>query len=99
MARRRLLPTLTPARIRWLRKLRAAPGTERTGHGIVAYDCMRLGWTQWRFRDVEGEYLSEAEAVERFGQQMWNRVEVAGEMLTQAGQDLLDNIQGGPSDG
>lgn len=39
-------PTLTAARLAWLRKLATGTARQRP-HGRTGFDCYRLGWTDW----------------------------------------------------
>lgn len=41
-----LRDNLTPARLSWLKQLRDV-GPAKRRKGRVAFDCMRLGWTEW----------------------------------------------------
>ena len=62
MRERRIRPTITPARIAWLRKLRDE-GPAVRAKSVVGYECMKLGWTDWLVRDREtGAVLTLAEA-------------------------------------
>ena len=54
-----LHPYHTEKRQKWLEKLLEKPGTNRAGTGVVAFQCMSLGWTDW-VEDMSGERLTEA---------------------------------------
>lgn len=48
----------TDKRHEWLAKLRDAPGTQRAGRSHTAFACMRMGWTQWVDKSLNGEILT-----------------------------------------
>lgn len=50
--RRVLRPRATTGRLEWLRAV-ANDATAKRQRGSVGYDCMQLGWTQWRY-DADG---------------------------------------------
>ena len=84
-----LRPTLTKKRLQWLQLLLLGPrerGANRTG-----YDCMRLGWTEWNYRDQQGREMTAAEAKARFGDEYWMHCTMFGERLTPAGRKLAMN--------
>lgn len=51
MTRPRLFATRTPARQAWLERLEHSPAV-RTASGQTAFHCMRLGWTEYRKREL-----------------------------------------------
>jgi len=81
-------PTYTVKRHSWLAQLADEP-TRRSGQGRTAFDCMELGWTEWAYRDREGNVLNHKAAREKYGD-AWNKnCEEVGEMLTTVGREIL----------
>jgi hypothetical protein len=96
----RISEKVTPSRLAWLRQLERE-GTAQCARGQVAFQCRKLGWTQWAQTDGK-ETISRAEFLERFpwgaheddatsraciaARDAW---EFCGEMLTDAGRAIL----------
>lgn len=77
---------LTPARRAWLEHLARVGHASRT-RGVVAFQCMKLGWTEWALRDTDrGDIISMDEAKDRYGDASWDRTTTVGEMLTPEGK-------------
>ena len=84
-------PVLTEKRRQWLEKLQRHTVASYAGKGPVRFHCMRMGWTQWAYRDnATGEVMTSEEARKRYGvPRWWDHVTNIGEMLTDAGRDVL----------
>jgi hypothetical protein len=62
MRRRRTLDTRTLPRMRWLELLEQSPqirSVHNGGRSKVAFSCMRLGWTQYKKRELHELYPKE----------------------------------------
>lgn len=51
---------MTSSRAQWLRKLLAGPAKRRST--VVAFQCMQLGWTDWR-KEPDGRFIPGAREV------------------------------------
>jgi len=64
---RRVRPTITVERRRWLRQLRDEGPAKRKDRSRSGYDCMTLGWTEWSVLDLSNqERLTWGEAQARY---------------------------------
>ena len=78
---------LTPKPLAWLKRLTIGPANRPRGR--TGYDCMTAGWTEWNYVDAQGRSMTADEAKDRFGDQYWNRTNIAGERLTEHGWKLV----------
>jgi hypothetical protein len=83
-------PRMTAKRFAWLKLLEIVSAIRSRSR--VGYDCMQLGWTEWNYVNTECEAMTGPEAKERYGEQWWNRVQIKGERLTDAGREALKNV-------
>jgi len=75
--------------LQWLHLLEVKPGSVR--HTRTGYVCMQRGWTQWDYRDSQGEMISLAEAEKQWGKpDMWAHIVGNGERITDAGKAILE---------
>lgn len=88
----RILPTLTPGKLAWLRQLER-DGRGHRPKGNVGRNCMVNGWTDWIVRDRRGggELLfNQSRALITAGSATNDDFEFTGdEILTDAGRKLL----------
>lgn len=79
----------TALMLQWLHLLELKPGSSRQ-RSRSGYLCMQRGWTEWNYRDRQGEEMTQVEAEKRYGFKYWEHVRIHGERLTDAGLAVLD---------
>lgn len=80
---------LTPARKTWLETLAVAPAKRHRSR--VAFDCMKLGWTEWCYMREDGSPITAEEAQHEFGKDWFMKVRVNNnERLTAEGRRILE---------
>lgn len=89
---RRIRPGPTKARLAWLRLVDRYP-THPPPRGPVAYQCYQLGYTESRV-SIDGELMAWSDAVRRDIPGWRDRFLYRGEVLTDAGRQLLREADG-----
>ena len=82
---------LSPGRRAWLERL-AREGVADRPRGRVGCDCMRAGWTEWAWRDLDTGEIFGTDALTAkhgAGNVPWAAYETIGERLTSAGRKLI----------
>lgn len=92
MSRNRIIPHMTPGRLKLLKRALGGPVHDGT---VCGYQCRKLGWVEFVIPTTDGRLLTYDELVQAFGKddawEHWDREKRWLNRITDAGRTVLQH--------